>query len=136
MATLDDVRRLALALPRVEEDTRWGNTSWGIARGGAAKPKGFVWERPFSKADIARDGEPPAGAILAAMVESDEEKRALLAAEPGWLFTIQHFDGFPAVLVRLDEISDDRLAEVVVDAWLAVAPPALRDQWLAEHPPA
>lgn len=135
MADLEHVRALALALPQVQEVTRWGNASWAVSSGRArSKGTGFVWERPFSKADVARDGDPPTGVILAARVADDEEKRALLAAEPGWMFTIQHFDGFPAVLVRLGEVPDDRLAEVVTDAWLAVAPKRLAAEWLASHP--
>ncbi len=71
--------------------------------------------------------------MLGVRVGSLEEKDALLAAEPDVLFTIPHFDGYPAVLVRLDEIDRDRLAEILDDAWLTRAPARVAKQWLAER---
>lgn len=49
------------------------------------------------------------------------------------LFTIPHFDGYPAVLVRLDLIDRDRLAEIIADAWLTRAPARVAKEWLAER---
>jgi hypothetical protein len=131
MVTFDDVARVALALPETEQTTSYGNVSWAVKSSGKAKSKGFVWERPLSKKDRkmlteATDGDiPPDEVILAAMVEDLAEKEAVLTEHPGVAFTTQHFDGYPAVLVRLDRVDEPLLQEIVTSAWLAVAPPRL-----------
>lgn len=118
MATYDDVARLALALPETTEGVSYGWRAWKVA------DRQFVWERPFTQADLRRFGDEPVppGPILAAAVEDLEEKEAVLAAHPGTHFTIPHLDGYAAVLVRLDVVDDGTLAETVEDAWLARAP--------------
>ncbi|MDO8151814.1 MULTISPECIES: MmcQ/YjbR family DNA-binding protein [Isoptericola] len=118
MATLDDVARTALDLPGTTEVTSRGWRVWKV------EGRQFVWERPFRKADLRRFGDDPvpAGPILAAAVEDLGEKQAVLAEHPGSHFTIPHFEGYAAVLVRLETVDDDVLAETVEDAWAARAP--------------
>ena len=98
MATWDDVRREALALPQTREGTSYGQIAWFV------KDKLFVWERPLRKPDLAMLGRartrrsdpgPARGAPGA--------KEAMLAENPRVYFTIPHFDGYPAVLARLDK---------------------------------
>ena len=127
MATWDDVRRLAAALPGVDErPTRDGLPAWRVAE------KLFVWERPLRRADLQALGdEAPAGAILGARVEHLFAKEALLSDDPGVFFTTPHFDGYPAVLVRLERIAVADLEEVIVEAWLARAPKRLARDFLA-----
>src|SRR6202040_1407630 len=127
MATLDDVARMATALPVVSEGERHGNLTW------FASGKAFAWERPFSKADIKRFGDqtPPDGPILAVRVEDLGEKEAVLAANPDAFFTIPHFDGYSAVLIHMRKVSAKALRDAITDAWLACAPPALA----AQYPP-
>jgi hypothetical protein len=124
-----DVRRLALALPATEE----GTTSGGRNRAWTVRKKMFVWERPLRKSDLAALGDAaPDGPILGAKVEHLIAKEALLAAESGVVFTTPHFDGYPAVLVRLREVELELLEEVVTEAWLACAPKRLVREYLVE----
>ena len=129
MATLDDFARMATELPEVTEAERHGNRTWFV--GG----KAFAWERPFSKADIRRFGEtvPPAGPIVAVRVGDLAEKEAVLASSTAAIFTIPHFDGFAAVLVQLTAVPKKALRDVVIDAWLACAPPALASAYLSKR---
>jgi hypothetical protein len=127
MATIDDVVAVIDGLPEVTEGTRHGNRTWFV------RGKAFAWERPFSKADVKRFGDetPPVGPILALAVDGLEEKEAVLAAGRRGVFTIPHFDGYAAVLVQLPRVGARVLRDAVVDAWLAVAPPALADEFVS-----
>jgi hypothetical protein len=123
--TLEDARRIALGLPGTSEKVSWGSLHWRVG------DKGFAWERPLRKPDLAALGDDaPRGEILGVRVAGLGEKDALVAAEPDVFFTIPHLDGYPAVLVRLDAIELDELAEVITDAWLDRAPKRLREEFL------
>ncbi len=75
----------------------------------------------------------PDGPILGARVEHEVAKQALLADDPAVFFTTPHFDGYPAILVRLEAIAAEELEELVTEAWLAVAPKRLAEEFLAER---
>jgi hypothetical protein len=125
VATWDDVRKIALALPETSERLSRDLRHWQV------KDKGFVWERPLRRADIEALGEDaPGGPILGARVEHLGAKEALLADDPAVYFTTPHFDGYPAILVRLDEIGLEDLREVIVEAWLARAPKRLAQAYV------
>jgi len=125
VANWDDVRRLALALPETTETVSRELRQWRV------KDKGFVWERPLRRADLEALGDDaPGGPILGARVEHLVAKEALLADDPGIFFTTPHFDGYAAVLVRLDRIELDELEELTVEAWLAQAPKRLGKAYL------
>jgi hypothetical protein len=125
---LDDVRRIALALPGAEENTAHGGAAWRVRK------KLFVWERPLRKADReALGGDAPDGPVLGARVEHIVAKEAMLADESGAFFTTPHFDGYPIVLVKLDEVGPDLLEEVIVEAWLCRAPKRVAKQFADEH---
>jgi hypothetical protein len=98
--------------------------------------KMLAWERPLRPADreaLAQMGvEPPEGEILAVRVSDEGVKFALIADEPGIYFTTPHFDGYPAVLVKLAEIEAPGLEELITEAWLTQAPKKLVEEFLAE----
>ena len=131
MVSLDEVADMALALPEVTEGERYGNKTWSVGK------TTFAWERPFSKADVKRFGTAPVpeGPILAVRVADLGEKEAVLAEQPKAIFTIPHFDGYAAVLIQLRTATKKVVRESILDAWLASAPPALVDDYLAKHPP-
>jgi hypothetical protein len=125
MASWEDVRRMALALPDTDERDSRGTRQWRV------KDKLFTWERPLRKKEIeSLKGEAPDGPILAARVEHLGAKEALLADDPSLYFTTSHFDGYAAILVRLELISTADLQELITEAWLARAPKRLVDAFL------
>jgi hypothetical protein len=128
MATWDDVARIALALPETTEEQAWGNRHWKV------RGKGFVWERPLRKSDLKVLGDAaPEGPILGARVEHLVAKEALVQDPSKAFFTIPHFDGYPAILVLLDEIDLHGLDEVIVEAWLCRAPRRVADAYMASR---
>ena len=129
MAAWDDVRRIALALPETSERASHGNPAWRV------RDKLFVWERPLRPADLhALGSDAPTGAILGARVEHELAKHAMVASDPEVFVTTPHFDGYAAVLIRLEEIALPELEEVITDAWLIQAPKRLADAFMAQRP--
>src|SRR5215475_10914250 len=130
MASWEDVSRIALALPETTEvESGWGVRQWKV------RDKGFVWERPLRRADLEALGSAaPEGPILGARVPDLGAKEALVADDPGVYFTTPHFNGYPAVLVRLERIGVPELEELLVEAWLDRAPKRLAASWLSAHP--
>jgi hypothetical protein len=128
VATWDDVRRIVLALPEAAEQVGDdGKLGWRV------RNKPVAWERPLRPADLAVLGDAaPDGPILAARVPDLGAKEALLADDPDVYFTTPHFNGYPAILARLDRISLPELEELLVEAWLAQAPKRLAAQYLDE----
>ena len=115
MADADDVRRLALGLPQVEEVDSDG-FDFRVAG------KGFVWsypERTPGKPRVIRTD------VAVLYVGDEAEKQALLLGEPRLFFTAPGYDGWPLVMLRLAEVGAGRLAELVTDAWRMRAPAAL-----------
>ena len=115
MADADVVRRLALALPHVVEIDSDG-FDFRVA------DKGFVWSYPER-----RPGKPRVlrTDIAVLFVGDEAEKQALLLGEPEVFFTTPGYDGLPLVMLRLETVSAERLAELVTDAWRMRAPRAL-----------
>jgi hypothetical protein len=125
VATLQDVVEITTELPEVVEGEHHGHRTWSV------RGKGIAWERPFSKADLKRFGErtPPEPPILAINTRDLHEKEGVLAAGVGGVFTIQHFDNYPAVLVELGVVEPRDLRELLVDAWLGAAPDELTEKF-------
>jgi hypothetical protein len=125
MATWTEVAGACLALPETNEVTsRDGTRQWQV------RGKTFVWERPLRKKDLAELGDAaPAGHPLGAYVPDEGAKTALIAEEPDVYFTTSHFDGYPAVLCRLEKLDPEALTELAAEAWACRAPRRL----VAEH---
>ena len=125
MATQDDVRRIARALPDVTEDP--DRFAFSVRAGAKDKGLAWVWK------ERVEPGEPrvPNAAVLAVRVANAGEKEMLLASDPdaGTFFTEPHYNGFPAVLVRLAAIDVDELEELLIDAWRCQAPKKLVKQY-------
>jgi hypothetical protein len=125
MASWDDVRRIAMALPETDERSSRGVAQWRV------REKGFVWERPLRRSDVEALGDDaPDEPILAARVADLGVKQALLAENPNVFLTTPHFDGFPAILILLERIEAADIAELIVEAWLARAPKRLAREYL------
>jgi len=128
LATRADVRKIALALPETEEAE--GHFAFSVRNKG--KLKGFAWvwmERVVPKKP--RVANP---AVLAVRVPNLGHKDALLAAEPKKFFTEPHYNGFPAILVRLSEVKVGELRTLLEEAWRCMAPPDLLSTD-SPHPP-
>ena len=125
MATLQDVARLTGELPEVVEGEHHGHATWSV------RGKGIAWLRPFSKADIQRFGDQPTPTepILAVNTADLHEKEGVLAAGISGVFTIPHFDRYPAVLVEIGVVDRQDLWDLLVSAWLAVAPLQLVEEF-------
>ncbi|MEU1689199.1 MmcQ/YjbR family DNA-binding protein [Micromonospora sp. NPDC005707] len=115
MADADDVRHLALALPHVVEIDSAG-FDFRVAG------KGFVWSYPERRPGAPRRIRTD---IAVLYVGDEAEKQALLLGEPAVFFTTPAYDGLPLVMVRLTQVSVDRLKELVTDAWRMRAPDSL-----------
>lgn len=115
MADEDDVRRIALSLPHVEEIPSDG-FDFRVAN------LGFVWSYPDRSG-----GRRVIRTDVAVLYVGDEaEKQALLLGEPERFFTTPGYDGWPLVMLRLDTVDEHRLLELITDAWQMRAPQALR----------
>lgn len=115
MSDEDDVRRLALALPQVEEIDSDG---FDFRVGG----KGFIWSYPERKPGQRRVLRTD---IAVLFVGDEAEKQALLLGEPRLFFTTPGYDGWPLVMLRLAEVDAARLSELITDAWRMRAPAGL-----------
>ncbi len=119
MADQDDVRRIALALPDVVEAA----DHFGFSVRNKGKLKGFVWA--WNQRVEPKKPRVPRADVVAIRVPDQFVKEALLATDEAKFFTEPHYNGFPAVLVRLPAIDLDELAELITDGWRCQAPRAL-----------
>ncbi len=125
MASWDDVRRLALALPETSESLSYGNRAWRV------NDRPFLWERPLRPSDLAALGDSaPKGPILGVRTADLELKDILLKRDSAVYFSTPHFDGYPAVLITLDTIKVAELKDVIVEAWLSRAPKRAVDAFM------
>jgi hypothetical protein len=116
MSDQSDVRRIALSLPGSSEAR--DRFAFCVARGANEKDFAWVW---LERVD-PRGPRLPQPAVVAIRTADLDEKQTLIASDPEKLFTEDHYNGFPAVLVRLAAVDPDELEELLVEGWRAQAP--------------
>ena len=130
MATWDDLRTAALRLPATTEGETRGNKAWSVTNGLLA------WERPLLKTERkALGADAPEGENVGFRTRDLERKAELLASHPDVLFTTPHFDGYPAVLARLEALDGDLMERLLLEAWLDRAPKKLVRSYLEREGP-
>ena len=119
MATWDDVVRIGLELPDVAVDQSYGTPALKVRK------KSFC--RMWSEREHARDGVDAAETEVLVVMCDVDEKAALIASHDA-LFETPHYEGYGAMLVRLTNVDDELLADVLEDAWRQKAPSTLINQ--------
>ncbi len=116
MATQADVRRIALSLPGAEQEAN--RFAFAVLNKDKLRAFAWVWrERPAPKKPRV-----PNPGVIAVRVANLGQKDLMIAAEPAKFFTEPHYNGFPAVLVRLDAASIADLELLIAEAWRCQAP--------------
>jgi hypothetical protein len=123
MATQNAVRKIALSLPGATE----GADRFAFSVENKGKQKGFVWV--WLERKDPKKARTPCPTVLAVRVRDQAEKAALLAGDPDVFFTEPHYNGFPAVLVRLPKVPRALLRKLIVDAWRCQAPRKLVEEF-------
>jgi hypothetical protein len=116
MADQSDVRRIALSFPGVLE----GKDRFAFSVEYKGKQKGFAWV--WLERVEPRKARVPRPDVLAVRVRDQAEKAVLLAGDPERFFTEPHYNGFPAVLVRLPKVTRAQLHKLLAEAWRCQAP--------------
>jgi hypothetical protein len=127
VASQDDVRRIALALP----DTVEAEDRFAFSVRNKGKEKGFVWV--WQERVDPKKARVPNPKVVAIRVADDAEKQALLASNAKKFFTEDHYNGYNAVLVRLAAVRARELEELITDAWRCMAPKTLVQQFDQER---
>ena len=116
MATQADVRRIALSLPETEEAPN--HFAFSVRNKG--KLKGFVWV--WMERVTPKKARVPQPKVIAVRTASLDDKEFLLGLDPAKFFTEPHYNGFPAVLVRLPAVTARELKPIIREAWACQAP--------------
>ena len=124
MANQDDVRGIALRLPEATEDDRGFQFR--------VRGKAFAW--PWLERSSPKARRVPNPEVIAVRVAGEDTKDALLALDEDVFFSEPHYDGYPAVLIRLPAIDLELLREVLTEAWRCQAPKRLVRAFDADIP--
>jgi hypothetical protein len=116
VATQEDVRRIALGLPGASEEQ--GRFAFSVENKGKARAFAWIWNERIEP----KKPRVPNPEVLAVRVAGEEAKQFLIGAVPGTFFTEPHYNGFPAVLVRLAAIEFEQLEALIIDGWRCQAP--------------
>lgn len=120
MATQADVRRIALSLPEAVE----ADSDFAFSVPVKGKPKGFAWV--WKERVDPKKARVPNHAVLAIRVANVGQRNVMIAAEPKKFFTEPHYEGFPAVLVRIAEVTVGEMRMLLEEGWRCMAPPELQ----------
>jgi hypothetical protein len=116
MATQADVRRIALSLPATEQVA--GRFAFAVRNKG--KLKDFVWV--WMERIAPKKPRVPEPRVIAVRTATIEDRELMIAREPAKFFTEPHYEGFPAVLVRLEAVTVADLKRLLTNAWRCQAP--------------
>jgi hypothetical protein len=132
-ASPEDIDVVCSSLPEVELGTSWGDRpTYKVPRG--VKGRGFVMYRAPHKTAIDPDTGEMFTDLLVIVVPDSDTKAAMVQDPASPFFTIDHFNGYNAVLVqqsRLGEIERDELVEILTEAWACRAPKRLVQEYFA-----
>ena len=129
-ASADDIDEICMGLPEVEFGTSWGDRPTYKVRG-----KGFVLHRAPHRTAIDPETGEPFDDLLVITTPTEVEKRALVDDDRLPFFTIDHFNGYNAVLVqlsRLGEMDREELVEIITEAWATKAPKPLARKYFED----
>lgn len=104
-----DVRRIAITLPDVVED----DDSFSFRVNG----RQFAW--PYPERLHPGKARVPRLDIFVILAADEDDKHALIEGEPDVFFTTSHYDGHAMLMVRLAEIDERRLVELLTDSHAA-----------------
>jgi hypothetical protein len=131
MATMADLDELALAMPQTtKEVTEDGRPSY-LVHG----KRYLIHRRRRPDAVDLQTGE-RLDDVLMFRVEDLGVKELMLSDARGIFFTTPHFEGYPAVLVRIPDLARldlGELGDLVAEAWLTRAQKRVANAWLADH---
>lgn len=121
MTTFDDLRRICSRLPGASEGDTKGQIGFSVLQKG--KHKGFAWS--WMERLDPKKARVPNQSVLAIRVPSQSAKELLLASDQVRFFTEPHYNGYPAILVRLDEITPEEIEGLLVEGWRCMADESL-----------
>ena|SRR5881394_321937 len=129
--TMADLDELALSLPQTTKDVSEDGRPSYLVHG-----KMFCFHRSRRPDAVdAKTGERLEDVLMFRVADLDV-KELMLSDDRGVFFTTPHFNGYPAILMRIPDlarIDRDELEELVVEAWLTRAQKRVAKAWLAEH---
>lgn len=131
MATMRDLDELALAMPETTKEVSEDGRPSYLVHG-----KRFCLQRTRRPDAVDPQTGERLDDVLMFRVEGPEAKELVLADPRGVFFTTPHFDGYPAVLIRIPDLARldrDELRDTIVEAWLTRAQKRVAKAWLAEN---
>ena len=131
MATMADLDKLALAMPQTTKEVSEDGRPSYLVHG-----KMYCFHRSRRPDAIDPETGERMDDVLMFRVADQDVKDLFLADERGLFFTTPHFNGYPAVLMRIPQLKKmgrAELRDLVAEAWLTRVQKRVAKAWLAEH---